>query len=430
MSNRINEMDWLFEAELPASAGAPDVGGGQPPMSQPGGPGDPMGAAPPNIPQQGGPDPSQAPEDISADPQHPEMPEEDDDDKSFEQWKMAFIKESIKGDPNVLVDMILKIRDKELDPGPEKFVEDNIQINFLRQHQDILVPSKEIRNLIKKQLDRNSPGTSLVSYIVETLEKYILVTQMFIRLRGAGEYKQGLHRKLIAALLGAVQVGSGASQEDLVFEESDYSIRVSTRFNAKWGDVNIGRWMLTENDPEKYLKQAELQRLESGSPEEKDVLRRRIVMESIADMFKTRAFIINVVGRDGTVQHLGLDLGNCLKAAYTDGKLVVRSHNSDLQEAFIDEEGSIVAVPNLSIYYVKDANSIDEKGNAETEELEFIQHRDGCLYLTAQGDLIKEATSTLQGLVFKETPWQGNPTDLLKLIRCVPSVSEYFYRSC
>ncbi len=425
----INEFDWFFTE---AEQGAPDPMGGQAPMTQPGGPGDPMGANDPNIPQQGGPDlSSMPPEDISGDPQHPDMPEEPKDaDQTFEHWKMSYVKESIKGDPIILKDMLFKIRDKELDDYPKKFVEDNIQIVFCREHQDILIPSKEIRTLIKKQLDRNAPGTSLVSYIAEILEKYPLLNQVYIKMAGANDYKQGLHRKFIAAILGAVQVGSGASQEDLVFEETDYSIRISTRLNAKWGDVNIGKWMLTENDPHRYLKSAEIQRLEGGSPEEKDVLRRRIIMESIAEMFKNRAFVINVVSSDGTIQHLGLDLGNCLKSAYIDGKLVVRTKNSDLQEAFIDEEGSVISIPNMNIYYVKDSDSLDEKGTAETEELEFIQHRDGSLYLTAHADLIKEATSTLQGLVFKETPWQGNPTDLLKLARCIPSVPEFLFRQC
>ena len=44
MTNRINSDDWLKqikEADIPALSGQPDMGAGGPPMTQPGGPGDP-----------------------------------------------------------------------------------------------------------------------------------------------------------------------------------------------------------------------------------------------------------------------------------------------------------------------------------------------------------------------------------------------------
>lgn len=427
MSNRNNVLDWFFEAELPQSSGAADIAAGQPPATQPGSPGDPMGANTPNIPPQGGPYPSQLP-DISADPQFPDMPSEEEGSADFEQWKMQYIKESTKGDPNTLYEMIMKIRDKELNPSERKFVEDNLQICFLRQHQDILQPSQDIRKLLKKELDRSNPGISLVNHLVETLDKYPLVNRIYVKFNSLLGGKQDDHRKFIASLIGGVQVGSGASQEDVVFEETDYSIRISTRFNSKWGEVNIGPWTLKEDDAERYLKPAELQRLEGGSPEERDVLRRRVIMESIAETYKSRAFIINVVNPEGTIQHLGLDLGNCIRSAYIDGKLVARTSTSDIQEAFIDEEGSIIPVPSLSIYYVKDVDG--PEGENGQEEIEFLKHRDGNLFLTAQSDLIKEITASLQGVAFKEIPWNGNPTDLTITSRCVPSLPEKILRQC
>jgi hypothetical protein len=247
---------------------------------------------------------------------------------------------------------------------------------------------------------------------------------------GLSGAKGDQHRKFIAALVGGVQVGSGGQNEDVIFEEQDYSIRISTRFNARWGDVNIGRWYLREDDPERYLKQPELDRLEGGSPEEKDVLRRRVVIESIAEAYRERAFIINVVGQDGTVYHLGWDLGTSLKAAFLDGKLVVRTGDNDTKEAFIDEEGSLITVPNMNIYYVKESGQLDKTGKPEIEEVEFIAHRDGILYLVAQLDLIKESASALQGFMYKETLWQGNPSDILKIMRCVPSSPEILLRQC
>lgn len=428
MTYRINQSQWLNEQDIPPMGGQPDMPMGGPPATQPGSPGDPMGGQQPTnmaVDDQPGED-----QDIANDPAFPDMPEDTGGDQDFELWKMKFVKESIKGDPHALVQKILQIRDRELDPYPRKFVEDNLDINFLRQNANLFEASTEIRKLIKKDLDRTNPGTSVVNHITTVLDKSPLLNEVYVKLVGLGEAKGGQHRKFVAALTGAVQVGSGGQNEDLVFEEADYSIRISTRFNTKWGDVTIGRWYLREDDPERYLKGPELERLDGGSPEERDVLRRRIVIESIADRYMERAFIINVVGPDGTVYHLGWDLGNCLKAAYLDGKLVVRTRDNDTKEAFIDEEGSIVAVPNMDIYYVKESESLSHSGKTELEELEFISHRDGYLYLSAPLDLVKEASVSLQGMLFRETLWQGNPSDLLRVQRCVPSSPEILLRQC
>lgn len=431
MINRINESEWLSEQDIPAAGGQPDMGAGGPPMSQPGMPQDPMGTGN----QQMEPDPNQMSvdnppdEDISDDPVYPEMPEEEPED-DFEIWKIKYVKESIKGDPNKLIDMLMKVRNRELDPYPEKFVEDNIDINFLRQNANIFNVSNEIRKLIKKDFDRTNPGTTLINHITYVLEQNPMLNEVFIKLSGLGGAKHDQHRKFIASLIGGVQVGSGGQNEDIVFEEADYSIRISTRFNAKWGDVNIGRWYLKEDDPDRFLKDAEMHRLEGGSPEERDVLRRRVIIESIADHFLERAFIINVVSPEGTVHHLGWDLGNCLKSAFLDGKLVVRTKDNDKKEAFIDEEGSIITVPKMDIYYIKESGELDEKGKMGVDEIEFISHRDGMLYLTAPLDLIKESSVSLQGMMFKETIWHGNPADLERLKRCVPSSSETLLRQC
>jgi len=438
MANRINEIEWLgdltiLEVDLPGVGGSPNASAGGPPMSQPGGPGDPMGQnmqQPQQDTNQMTMDMQPGEEDLSDDPAHPDMPEEQDGGDDFEIWKIKFVKESIKGDPNAMIQSIMSVRNRQLEPAQRKFVEDNLDINFLRQNSNIFQSSKEIRQLIKKDFDRTNPATSIVSHITSTLDKAAMLNEVYVKLSGLGGAKGDMHRKFIASLIGGVQVGSGGANEDIVFEETDYSIRISSRFNSRWGDVNIGRWYLREDDPDRYLKEAELRRLEGGSPEEKDVLRRRVVLESIADQFKERAFVINVVNQDGTVCHLAWDLGNCLKAAFLDGKLVVRTGNNDNKEAFIDEEGSIITVPHMSIYYIKESGEIDQKGKMGIEEVEFIDYRDGTLYLTATLDLVKESAVSLQGMLYKETLWQGNPTDLLRVQRCVPSAPEIILRFC
>lgn len=369
-------------------------------------------------------------QDVHDDPQHPDMPSEENEDKDFEQWKDLFFKESVKADVNKLIDMIQQVRDMDLDEYPRKFVEDNLQILFLRQNANIDKASKEVRKLLKDNLDQNNPGVSLVNHIVNTLDSMPELNNIFIKLKGLLGSKSDLHKKYIASLIGGIQVGSGGNNEDIIYNEKDYSIRLSTRYNNKWGRVDIGRWCLREDDPERHLTEPEQKRLEEGSPEEKEILRKRIILESIAEAFKKRAFLINVVGTDGTVYTLGLDISGSLKSAYADGKLVVKTIQSDNSEANISDDGTIVPLVNIKIKYVKETGGVDEDGKPAKEEFECFETIDGMLFLTAQFQTIKEAASSFTGAVLKESSYKGNFFDLRTIMRCIPSCSEILLRAC
>lgn len=437
--------EWLNEA-------SGDVAGGQAPSMTPdsltgGAPaGDPNAANPPgqmapdspaqqqNSPEaakQGAPDTqknNQMP-DVSSDPSAPDMPEKTEK-KDFEQWKNDYFKESVKGDPAKLIELIQQVRDNQLEAYPRKFVEDNLQICFLRQNANIDKACKSIRNSIKQDLDQNNPSVSVVNHMYSGMQAMPDLNNVFIKLKGLLGMKGDLHRKYIGSLLGAVQVGSGGNNEDLIYNEKDYSIRVSTRFNDKWGKLDLGKWSLREDDPERYLTEPERKRMEEGSPEEKDVLRRRVVMESIAETFKRRSFIVNVVSQNGTIYTLGWDLAGSLKNAYTSGKLIVRTVESDNNEAMIDDNGTIIPYVDIKVKYVKNGQGTDENGHPIKEEHDFMERIDGILFLTAQFKILKEASSSFSGIVLKETPYNGNPSDLQVLMRCVPSAPEILLRSC
>lgn len=419
---------WFFEQEEqpPAPGGpAPDpnvASQGQQPMNQ-------MGMPPQETdPNAAGSQPGRMP-DITTDPQAPDMPT-DQDDLDFERWKDLYLKESVKGDVGKLIDMIHQVRDQDLDAYPHVFVENNLQVLFLRQHANIDKASKEIRKLAKSEMDQNNPAVTMVNHLTNTLNEMPELNNVFIKLKGTLGMKADLHRKFIASLIGGVQVGFGGNNEDVIYNERDYSLRLSTRYNDKWGKVDIGKWSLKEDDPERYLTEPERQRLDEGSPEERDVLRRRVVMESIAETFKTRQFIVNVVGDDGTIYTLGWDLAGSLRAAYTEGKLVVRTVMAENSEAMINDEGAIIPFVDLKVKYTKDTGQTDQYGKPEKEEHDFMERIDGMLFLTAQFNILKEAASSFQGIVLKEIPYTGNPSDLRVLQRCVPSASEILMRQC
>lgn len=425
-----NLYDWLMqEYDIPAAASQPDAAGGQVPDVMPI---DPNQAPIPDPNQPPQSTPSEQPVDISQDPQAPDMPEEEDDKpKDFESWKTNYLKTSIKGDVNELIELINSIREREnLTAYQRKFVEDNLNVQLLRMNSNVEKASKEIRKQIKQQLDRNNPATSVVNHLTAVLETISGLNNIFIKLNGYGGQKGDLHRKYIAALVNGVQVGSGANTEDIILNDREYSVLISTRLNSRWGDIMLGDWCLKTNDSEKFLTPPEVKRLVNGSPEEKDSLRARIIIESIADLFETRAFVINVVAEDGTIYTLGWDIATSLRAAFVDGKIVVRTKKSDDSEAMIDVNNNLVPLMDIELKYIKETGRQNENGKPETIELNFIERRNGMLFLTADLSLMRKVANSMQGMVLKETPYQGNPSDLKTLTRCVYSAHDLLMRQC
>jgi hypothetical protein len=439
-----NVEDWLVEFDIPAAAANPDSPIGPPTgnpdfadtMNQQSDPSQPIDPnQPPIDPNQTDQEMPTEPEqsdqgDIEESPEAPDMPEEGDKE-DFEIWKSNYFKESLKGNSNELLDLISPMRDKEnLHPYQRKFVEDNYNIQLIRLNSNILDASKSIRKNIRDQLDKNNPATSVVTHISNVLDTMPHLNSTFIKMMGYSGNKGELHRKFIAALTGSVQVSSSPDKENIILNEKEYSIKMSTRLNSDWGDVSLGSWTLREDDPERYLSEPELKRLSEGSPEERAVLRRRVVVESIAKQFEEQAFIINVVRDDGTIYYLGWDIANALRGAYTEGKIIIKTTPSENSEAMINDDGSIIQMVDLKMFYVKETNETNENGEPKKEEIEFIEKRNGMLFLTAGLDLVKESASTMQGTEFKEVPYQGNPSDLKSIRRCVYSAHDMLMRQC
>lgn len=440
MAKYLNIEEWLLN-EQPAVGTGTDtmtgIPGMGPPLSDPYGAGAaaPAGSpnADPNIANMPMGDLGQGePQNVADDPQFPDMPEDEDDEEiDFETWKRKFIVASIQGDVEEMKNMLLSMRGRELSAYGDRFVSDNYNIILLRENANIEDASKEIRRMLKEEIDRNNPGTSLAEDITSVLERMPVLNNIFVKLSGLGAMKADQHRKFIAALTGSVMVGNGSDTEDLIFNTKDYAINISTRMNSRWGDVFLGDWSLKEDDPERYLQQVELKRLEDGSPEEKEALKHRVIIESIAQMFKTRAFYINVVETDGTIYTLGWDIATSLMAGFTEGKLVVKTTQSDNSEAMIDDDGAIIAFDDIKIVFRHETGELDEEGMPFMEEVEFMnRRRGGRLFLTATLEVIRESSTSFQGMGFKESPWQGNPSDIEVLKHCVVSSSEILLRQC
>ena len=430
--NRQNIEDWLVEFEIAPSAQTDSPGGV--PTTQPDFADRMNQDTQTNPNSQANPDFEPSSDEGADDFQEePEIEDEIDisnEEEDFEMWKSNYFKETVKGDPNDLIDLLSPLREKDsLLPYQRKFVEDNWNIQLLRLNSNILDASKSIRKNIKDQLDKNNPATSIVNHISNVLDTMPHLNNTFIKMMGYSGNKGELHRKFLAALTGSVQVSSSPDKENIILNEREYSVKIATRLNSDWGDVVLGSWSLREDDPERYLSEPELKRLSEGSPDERDVLRRRVIIESISKQFEEQSFVINVVADDGTIHYLGWDISNALRGAYTEGKVVIKINKSENSEAMINDEGAILPVTNLKIMYVKQLES-DNIEELKTEEIEFIEKRNGMLFLTAGLSTIKDASTSLQGTEFKEVPYSGNPSDLKSLRKCVYSAHDMIMRQC
>ncbi len=172
------------------------------------------------------------------------------------------------------------------------------------------------------------------------------------------------------------------------------------------------------------MKPDERESLSEGSPEEKQVLRRKIIIKSVAETYRKRAFLIHVVTADGTTYMIGWDLGNSLMDAYKEGKIVVRGQENEAKEVLIGDDGEIIPVIDYSILFVKETGEVDDSGRPETEEVPFIQRRDSTLYLTADLDTLKIASAGMSGIFFNSVPYGGNPSDIKQLQKAVPGLYE------
>lgn len=413
-----NVFYYWMEAEDPAMPQAPNTD-----PNAPGG----VGAVPPQQNQatpQTGNDPSAAAEDdVTQDPQTIDAPPEDEN-KDYDQWRHQFMELAVRAENEELINMLTSVQDNEMEASERKFVEDNLQIFMYRRDSNVLKASNVIRNAIKKDLDRTNPGTTLMQHLGKALDEQPLLYQNLIKLSGTFAWKGDLHRKWIAAFLGAIQIGGGATGKDLIYCGDEYEINISTRLVTQFGEINIGKWSLVEDDPKKYLKADERENLSEGAPEEKQVLRRKIILKSIAENYRKRAFMIHICTTDGTIYALGWDLGNSLLDAYKEGKVVVRGQENEEKEILISDKGEIIPVIDYSILFVKETGEVDDNGKPETQEVPFLERRDSTLYLVADLDTLKMASAGMSGMFFTSVPYNGNPSDIRKLQQSVPGLSE------
>ncbi len=280
-------------------------------------------------------------------------------------------------------------------------------------------------------------GTELYSIISSEIEPYKTITDCLTKLPGFYSMKSDLFRKSIAAIANGVQIGSGGTLEDLFIPlaEDGVGIKVCTRCYTDFGNIQIGKWALQFNDPENFLSDAELKKLnDTGSPEEKEVLRKRVIVESIAESFKDKVYLCMIIDPNMGERHeIGFNFAELIRDGWKNGYISIEFKASVGQgDAGVKTDGELIDLQKIQINYVKESpDKLDEEGKPVKEYVEFMDVKNGFLYVTIMGDEFTNFANDAQaGLFYSSKPFDSGPEELLKIQRCVPDIKEILLRKC
>jgi len=280
-------------------------------------------------------------------------------------------------------------------------------------------------------------GTELYSVVSSEIEPYKAITDCLVKLPAFYSMKSDLYRKAMGAMMNGVQIGSGGSLEDLFIPlgEDGVGIKVCTRCYTDFGNIQIGKWNLQFNDPENFLSDAELQKLNNtGSPEEKEVLRKRVVVESIAENFKDKVYLCMIVDPNMGERHeIGFNFAELMRDGWKNGYISIEFKASvGKGEAGVQVDGELIDLQEVQIDYIKEnADKLDEEGKPVKEHVELMEVKNGFLYVTVMGDEFTNFANDAQaGLFYSSKPFDSGPEELLKVQRCVPDIKEILLKKC
>lgn len=279
-------------------------------------------------------------------------------------------------------------------------------------------------------------AVDLYAIISEEIERFETITNSIIKLPNFYSLKNEMFRKIICALCNGVQISSGGTLEDIfipIFKNGS-GLKVCTRSATSFGNIEIGKWNPQFNDPELFLSKPELNKLQTGSPEEKDVLRKRIIIESISNKFNDRLYIIVIVNQNnGIRKEIGINFDSLLKSGWQNGILSPEFHAGVGQgDAALTVNGEFIDLQIIGINYIKtNSDELDEEGLPVKEKIEFAIQKDGRLYITIKEEDFNSFVQDISdGVFYSEKPFDKDQKQLKDIMLCTPDIKEILLKKC
>ena len=431
-------------------------------------------------------------------PPQEEVPQEKPQEEiDFEIEKIDYLDMSLKQKNDEMMDKLLEMRNiQSLSPGQYKFITDNIQVLSLARDVDFNDARKSIYKRIKETFgdiaepvqDEEIPdtqtqdvadqetampqtsqpeevptpyqgtesvdyihknlhevneelgsisGVEIYSIISEEIERYNTIIETLIKLPSFYAMKADLFRKIICAVSNGTQIGSGGSLEDVFIPlaEGGVGIKLCTRIYTDFGNIEIGKWSPKINDPETFLSDEELERLNnSGSPEEKEILKKRVMIESISTAFADKIYLMLICKPEsGERIEVGFNLSELVKTGWQNGTITIDfKANIGKGQATLDLEGNLIELQNIVVSYIKDNNDkLDSNGKPLKEHIELLKLKNGVLYIVSNEEEFFDFTSiNSEGIFYNKKQSDLDIEKIQTIQNCVPDIKEILLKKC
>lgn len=358
------------------------------------------------------PEPEQEGDDTDGDSKEDELELLD-----FDDFREEYIDLSVNAKPDDLLDKLDDLQGIiDLGPKEKKFVSDNLHILLLMKEQEIYEASRKLHH-IEDPLD-------LIGQLSDVLNRAETLRDVILKLPSFFGMKPDLYRKFFAALIGGVQIGGGGTVEDVVLSPTKgQRLLFSTRFYTLFGSIHLVPWSLGSEDADLYLRDAERERMEKGSPEEKKILLKRVFLQSISQTLEGRVFVICVVNRaTGKRTDIAIRLDQFLTDGYERGILQV-DIEEDPDVLVILPTGEETQVGKLVVRFVNP----DEPNS---EAIRFLELKQSMIHLVADEGVIEDAINSIGAGYFSRNEYEGTPEELETTQKCVPTLQEMLLKRC
>ena len=313
----------------PADVGSPDAGA--------------------EAPTEGGP-PAEAPADIEPAADVPVPPEPDE----FTVQQLEYLNLLFRNKSEQYAAHLAKMRELDpslLTPSRRRFIDDNLSVASMLLEASVADFSRKFKTKIKAAGSFSEAWDDVGSILESNRD----LGEAFFKLGRLGAARADAARKLIAALASGAQIGSGGDGPDIIIptEKNGKGVWLGIKAGVNWSNIEIARWQLSADDPGRYLDEVEAQRLENGSPEERAVIRKRLVVESVSAALSDYEVLIIVANPDGTWEELCFTPSTFIKDAFQQGTVTVIEIQDDGSGSSFTSDGKIASCVRFGFVFVE-----------------------------------------------------------------------------
>ena len=350
---------------------------------------------------------------LPEDPAAGQLPPEASVDTQFTQYVREYAKMVAKysDEPDTLKKMLQvpSLQNFEMTPWQRAFIDSNLSSVSLLHEGFVIEAQKQIKRISGSGGSNTSAFESLFDRIGE-------LQDVFVRLSVAGPDRSNLLRQFMAAVLSGVVVPGPVGGEVMMAQKkSDEVVSIRPNCYTTWGYVDLGPVTIDGKSMEDYLSESERDKINDGAPEERRVLRNRLLIEAISDQLGGANYYIVVINpENGQWESVNFS-SELFIDAYRNGNLTAaESSPIPTGTLCVDENGKFVNSVFWGIASIQaDQGSLSDDTNEQTFPKKVIATIEG-------GRLIFKGDSSDLSSIGAEVgshAWSNGDTDKLREVQ-------------